>query len=155
MSDRYAHALYCDDIRQEANGKVMFLGCYQSDLIIYGKPPTVLPKLCVNIWVVTPTENPFKSLHVKLLHGEKEIASANVHAEKHGDRPQSGDRPRMSIVTQVVLSPFQIEKEGTLRAMVEADGETLRAGGLIIRFDPTHGGNIRSNEAEPVSTPTQ
>jgi hypothetical protein len=39
----YGFTIFCDDLRQEANGKVIYIGVYSADMIIYGSPPMLLP----------------------------------------------------------------------------------------------------------------
>ena len=69
-TDRIATAIFCDDIRQEVGGKMSFMGCYQSELIV-PSTPVVLPKLCIMATVTTPIARPFKSLTIKIMIDDK------------------------------------------------------------------------------------
>jgi hypothetical protein len=39
----YGYTIFCDDIRQEANGKLIYIGVYSAEMIIFGTPPMLLP----------------------------------------------------------------------------------------------------------------
>lgn len=43
------YVTFCDDIRDEASGKQMFIGVYSGEMTIWGKPPINLPQLCILI----------------------------------------------------------------------------------------------------------
>jgi len=53
----YVHAIWCDDIRMELGNKPSFMGVYTGGIVVPALP-TVLPKLCVYAWVVSPIESP-------------------------------------------------------------------------------------------------
>lgn len=131
--DRFAYALYCDDIRHEVGGKFSLIGCYRGDLIVVGDLPATLPKLCVAVWISTDIENPIKKASIRILQNEDEILSTELDVSSlEMLSGRGGDRNRMAISAQVVLSSFKIERTGVLRTLIEVDGETLRAGGLIL-----------------------
>lgn len=45
----YGYSIFCDDIREEARGKVSFMGIYSGNMILYAAPPVSLPKLMVAV----------------------------------------------------------------------------------------------------------
>ncbi len=73
-ADRFVHAIFCDDIRQELGNKVSFMGCYQSELFV-PFAPLALPKLCVYVTISTPAERPFKALSIRVDQGSNTIAN--------------------------------------------------------------------------------
>jgi len=64
IGGRYMHTLWCDDIRQEIGNKPSFMGVYDDGLVLPSLP-FVLPRIAVYSWIVTPVNNPFKSLAIK------------------------------------------------------------------------------------------
>jgi hypothetical protein len=131
-ADRFVHAIFCDDIRQEMGNKVSFMGCYQGELFV-PFVPLMLPKLCVQVTIATPIERPIKSLTVRLDQGDIQLAVIDV---PNGDferslPPQPGNGTRLSASVGVMLAPFTIAEPGELRVVViteegEMPGPRLR-----------------------------
>ncbi|MDR3488617.1 MAG: hypothetical protein P4M05_27395 [Bradyrhizobium sp.] len=44
-----SYAIFCDDIRTEANGKGIFIGVYRDAMFFVGNPPWVLPQFHINV----------------------------------------------------------------------------------------------------------
>src|SRR5262249_23625378 len=63
--NRYGYSIFCDDIRNEAGGKLSFIGCYNGVIFISGQFPLVLPKLCVHTHILSPASQPFNSIAVR------------------------------------------------------------------------------------------
>jgi hypothetical protein len=131
-TDRFVHAIFCDDIRQEMGNKVSFMGCYQGELFL-PFVPLMLPKLCVHVTISTPLERPFKSLTVRLDQGDVQLAVIDV---PNGDfertlPPQPENATRLSASVGVMLAPFNITEPSELRVVViteegEMPGPRLR-----------------------------
>lgn len=140
-SSRYVHVLYCDDIRQEVNGKMTLVGCYGSELLV-GQPaghPIVLPKLCALVDVVTGVGNPFKKLVVRAFSSDDLLGEMEVPVDASMP-PTSGDDDSMLLILRAVMTfvPFVVgDQPGKLRIEVETEAEKLRAPGLRLRFHET------------------
>jgi len=139
--ERFAHALYCDDIRVEVGNKQSLIGIYQSKMFVPSFP-IVLPKLCVAIWVVTPIHNPFRKMKLKILSDDSVLfeqenpigALSNQKPEPPIDDP---DKPRVfTTYFAIQLAPFPIQKPTILRVRVATEDEELPAGGLTIEAAP-------------------
>lgn len=63
--DRYGYSIFCDDIRNEAGGKLSFIGCYNGVIFISGQFPLMLPKLCVHTHILSPASRPFGSIAIR------------------------------------------------------------------------------------------
>ena len=61
--NRYAHAIFCDDIRQEVSGKTTMVGIYTGQLVA-SEIPCVLPKICIALSLVTPIGRNFEEIIV-------------------------------------------------------------------------------------------
>lgn len=136
---RTAHAIYCDDVRQEIGNKLSLIGVYTGQLLV-PKLPISLPKLCIVLEVRTAASAPFTDIRVEVLKNKEVLISAIAQppaeaqkstAEKASEHVDDSSR---IITAKLVmeLAPFKIEEGFLLRTVVAADGETLRAGGLVV-----------------------
>ena len=126
-ADRFVHAIFCDDMRQEMGNKVSFMGCYQGELFV-PFAPVALPKLCVFVTVSTPIERPLKSLTIRVDQGGNTIANiATPDADwAQSIPPAPEDATRLLANVGVMLSPLAITEPGDIRVMVTTEeGEIL------------------------------
>lgn len=142
MSKLRLEVIYCDDVRQELGNKQSFIGVYPGDLYVESMP-IVLPKLCVVATLSLSSESHYESLRVKVMEGEQCIFKTSditplptppdVAGDLVGQDPEAagGDGIRVGIV--LVLSPFQIDEETSLRVIAEGDGMQIPGRGLRIR----------------------
>lgn len=137
--NRFAHAIYCDDIRQEVGNKTSLIGIYKGKMFVPSFP-IVIPKLCVAVSIVTPTTRPFKTLKIKVLRGdqvllEAPLSDAFIAAQGVDGEPRGPDDARLFTAEAVlVMSPVPIEAPMTFKLRVETEDEELRAGGLQIEL---------------------
>jgi hypothetical protein len=144
--------IFCDDIREEVNGKVSLIGCYGSELIVQGATfPLILPKLGFHVTVRLPTGTPnlpFKFM-VYLPGDAEDHPSINSETTipdelfaEHRVKPRDpkwekmmGDGPRVTSLRQhFVLSPLVINEEGFIRVRVIHGDARIRAGALKIIY---------------------
>lgn len=126
-ADRFVHAIFCDDIRQEMGNKVSFMGCYQGELFV-PFVPLMLPKLCVQVTISTTVERPIKSLTVRLDQGANQLAAFEVASDDFSRSipPAPESATRWSASVGVMLAPFSITEPGELRVVViTEEGEML------------------------------
>ena len=138
--NRYAYAVFCDDIRQEINGKITMVGIY-TDRLLVSSVPTVLPKLCLALSIATDKEKMFEEISVTGTFGRDEVFKMELHKEQIqnivAQAPKS-ETPAKFFTVQLnaILTPFQLERTGKLVLTVMADGEELECGGLEISLAP-------------------
>ena len=48
-STPFGYTIFCDDVRNEINGKVTLVGVYAGDVIVLGTLPVTLPKLGLSV----------------------------------------------------------------------------------------------------------
>ena len=138
---RYVTAIYCDDIRQEVGGKISYMGCYQSEIIVQ-TAPVILPKLCVFASVYTPKDRLFKSLIFRVIQDD-DIELARIEVPEKGlteiNNHQTIDESatRKSINTAIVFSPFAIEKPTMLRLLVITEEGEITGPRILIKVDAT------------------
>ncbi|MES2365867.1 MAG: hypothetical protein V4563_08250 [Pseudomonadota bacterium] len=140
MNDgRMVIATFCDDIRYERGNKHSLMGCYSGELII-DRIPAILPKLCVQIQVVTPLEQPFILLTLRaclddevlgetVLPGDQLLAlHQEVLARSHADSTLMG------IHSHMVFAPFVVNQPCTLRVEAETEYGIIKGSRLQIRL---------------------
>jgi len=141
--DRYGYSIFCDDIRNEAGGKLSFVGCYNGVIFISGQFPLVLPKLCVHTHVFSPASKPFNSLVVRCyLPGDDtpfseeaiETPRRSEQSELVANLKTDTDAPLFIVAaTSLIFTPLELKSAGLLRvrALIDARQE-LRLGSLRI-----------------------
>ena len=138
--ERYLHTIYCDDVRLEVGNKQSLMGIYSSDLLV-PEFPIVLPKLCIIANLFTPIDKPFKDLTIKVTKDDETLIEAPITGEQLNN-PQSniienGDKDnhdrRIGFNLTLMLSPFSVEKECTLRVRVTTESGELKGNGLRIK----------------------
>lgn len=133
-SKRIVVTQYCDDIRREVGNKYSLMGCYGSELITE-KLPAVLQKLCVQVRVITPIEQPFSKVVIHAFLNGDNIADFDIDISKmpEAEKEAFPDANWMTITAMLVLSPLAIEEPCMLKIEAETEDETLRGGSLRIR----------------------
>jgi hypothetical protein len=126
-ADRFVHAIFCDDMRQEMGNKVSLMGCYQGELFV-PFAPVALPKLCVFVTVSTPIERPLKALTIRVDQGGTTILNIETPNSDWAQSapPANEDTTRLLANVGVMLSPLAIAEPGDIRVVVTTEeGEML------------------------------
>lgn len=136
-SVRLVIAQFCDDIRHEVGNKFSFMGCY-SDEMILDKLPTVLPKLCARVQVMTPVDRPFARLTIRAnLNGdclaEIEMPITSELKESYQRKAPKADLGRLSIQAMIVISPLVVSEECRLNIEAETEDGITQGSYLLIR----------------------
>jgi hypothetical protein len=153
----FGHVTFCDDIRQEDNGKHLLIGVYNAVMYV-PKIPFGAPKFCVRIRYVERVETVGKPLQFRIfLPGAKPDSpvlvwdapkehrlslSEEVTQErlKH-IRELSGEgweAPDLNYVTihNLVLSPLIITQEGPVRVRAFSGNDEIKLGALMVTVRP-------------------
>ena len=134
-AQRIAHAVFCDDIRVEVGGKYSLMGIYSRELVLPVRPPVLLPKLGVVVWLVCDIDDPPASATVAVL-----AQPGGVHLFREtidivsGDRPDDGSM-KMSYSIRFSISPVKILSVGVIEVIVETELGALRASRLEVKVD--------------------
>jgi hypothetical protein len=138
---RYAFCHFCDDVRVEIGFKTSIMGLYGGDLLVPANP-TVLPKLCIVAFAITDTDHPFHSLIVRISEGDRVLIDnpipsetlAGIQRDIQARTDAEDTTSRISIGTNLFISPFVVDRNMTIKTMVIADGEEMVAGRLHVKF---------------------
>lgn len=137
---KYAHAIFCDDARQEISGKTTLVGIYQGQCLVPQFPCT-LPKLCINLSISAPRSEMPKSVSVKGTFAGEEVMSmsldnAQIDSIINANPSPRPERKRMMLGLMAIMSPFNLKEPGRLALHVMVDGEDLPCDSLDIDVAP-------------------
>lgn len=139
MTDRYVHALWCDDIRQEIGNKPSFMGAYVGGLTVPSLP-TMLPRLSVYVWVTTPIEHPFRKAVVKIIRNDgflvAELTAGNIE-EDMKQFPKDEDSKNIMVMFGLNLGGVELPDSCKyITVSVETESEILEGPKLRISVNP-------------------
>jgi len=138
---RSAHAIFCDDIRQEVNGKYTLTGVYGETLLASGFP-LVLPKLCLMLYTLTPLAWPLQRLQFQVFLGDKALAKAELPAAKLAEIAQNAARvesgmnspsPQLRIATPLTFNSLAVPAPCLLRVQLTTDSGELPVNALRLQ----------------------
>lgn len=137
---RFAYAIFCDDIRNEVNGKISLMGIF-GNLMYLPEFPAVLPKLCAVLTASTPANRPFQSVSFKGTMDENVVFEMALDSNQMEQmRQQSSglieDPKGFEAKAMVVLSPLHLAAPTKIKISIVADGEEIECGGLQISKAP-------------------
>lgn len=101
--------MLCDDIRQENNGKRIFIGVYDDSIIVPSVPLTIPQIVFYSKWDITAA--PIKKFEFKMVQPGGKIIGPIVN-ELSPPSPESNGR---KAIVQIGLTPFNIEASGEYR----------------------------------------
>ena len=142
--NRQVHTTFCDDIRHEVGGKFSYIGIY-SDKMLVSPVPSVLPKLCLAMSVITPLISPFRRLAIRVLKDDEELARRDFSESELltfdkvlANLTEAERQDRVQVIRAIfVFSPFQIAAPCTLKVRVDTEEkDELRGIGLRIEQAP-------------------
>jgi len=141
-----SYAIFCDDIRGEANGKAFLIGVYQDDMYVNGEAPWVLPQFYVRVVFRTPEVGAPPKLRFRLKaineSGETDIWKLDhpgFEDAPNAERlPFEKDISRSHItVFNIAITPFIIEKPSRLEVLAEVNGVETMIDRLRVRPTPS------------------
>ncbi|AZR94579.1 hypothetical protein BBB39_12925 [Bordetella trematum] len=150
---RYAHCLFCDDVRTEMGDKLSVMGIYGGELVATrpeallpvgeGAPAALLPRLCIVGYAFTPIDRPFERLSFTVLRNDEVIQQQDLDPSelaRMADRLKGIGSPEdpvtmFQVVVNLSLSPYIISDAHTLSLRFNTESEELIAGKLRVRFN--------------------
>jgi hypothetical protein len=149
--DVFGYTVFCDDIRQEANGKLIFIGVYQGTMLINADFPQTLSKLSLSLHVIMKTELAKPPIKLRIfVPGDEE--SSSVEAEL-GETEEGGlqraaaenskalgipveDHIHTVFFANMSFENFVIKEPGRIRVRVDIDGKRYKLGSLNVAKHP-------------------
>lgn len=131
---RHLEVIFCDDIREELGNKLSFMGVYSADMTV-PVVPIILNKLCIVVRAITENSDPFESLKVSVFQGDDRVELISTGQIVLPDANlDSNKSPLQVIQLTFMLSPFQVDKETTIRVQAITEREELNSVGLIVHM---------------------
>ena len=124
--------IYCDDIREEINGKTTIVGWYDgsSTIVLPPEDALTLPSLCIVGLLTIPFELKIKSFALELRLGEKVLQSIRPPTESinavNDDREKLGRQFRIALKS----TNFKVSTPCALRLYAMLDDVELYSNGL-------------------------
>jgi hypothetical protein len=134
MPEPFGISLFCDDIRDEINGKKTYVGVHDRILKIDASKPARLSRLCIVSHIVVPSDFEFDALQHDLVlkrAGTEEVLGSSLH-----EAPPRTAAPAHAFkaIIEMQISPLEILENCSLWVRA-AFGETVMIlGTLSIRF---------------------
>jgi hypothetical protein len=148
--DYFGYTLFCDDIRQEADGKFFFIGVYGADMFIHMPFPVTLPKFAFAITLVQQKEimTPNVGFHI-FLPGDTEEPSiqggmtekvegaigAELDARRSLIHPAAlagKEEELVAVHANLILTSLVIKEPGRIKVRGICGENIVRLGGLRI-----------------------
>lgn len=118
MSACHLSGFFCDDIRQEAGGKLSFMGVYAQKMLL-PKFPARLMKLCVHIDFCGPMGEFPNSVTFYMMNGEQELAHVTIEA----GRGPSPEEHSFTMRAGLTAAGVEFKEPVNLRLVADADGK--------------------------------
>jgi hypothetical protein len=136
--------IFCDDIRQEITGKLLYIGIYTGQMVVGGSLPFVIPPLSAAITLRLPTITTAISPVIKVFQSGRKEPLVTMEAEigppndgttgitsAIGDlEPETLSLSEMFVVMQI--PPFEITEPCVLRVRVFIGDDEIRIGALRV-----------------------
>lgn len=139
LSHPYLHAIFCDDVRQETTGKMLYIGVYSGELISPAYP-VILPKLAVIAHYGYPFEDQPGGSFAKaqsmslMLDDEELLALPRFDSPAFSPTGEEGSRGHL-MTFMMNIAPFELSRLGCLRVKITCvDGSELLSNALICRL---------------------
>jgi hypothetical protein len=134
--DFFGHAIFCDDIRMEVDGKVTYVGVYATNtMLVRSAFPATLPKFCISIFFNQKAELFKPNLGIRIFLPQDADDVASIQAEFAGQL-QGEPLPRVQIMANATFGPFTIEKPGEIRVRILRESVLHRIGTLRVLPHP-------------------
>ncbi|HEU4660655.1 MAG TPA: hypothetical protein VFS63_08335 [Pseudolabrys sp.] len=142
--ERYGFCIFCDDIRNEAGGKLSFMGCYNAVMFVPSRLPFVLPKFCIHLHVFSPPTQPYSSVLARCYvpgqeapFAEEPIDAPPAHEQKKlldELKENPGSSRYIVVAASLILAPLEIREPGLISVSVVLDNSPyeLRLGALRV-----------------------
>jgi hypothetical protein len=143
--DLFGTTLFCDDIRQEADGKFIFIGVYGSAMLVRVPFPVTLPKFAFGITFSQKRRLFEHDIGLRIfMPGDKDDApsiqadlraAAEAVAAAEGAAPNFEDpteEPIVSVKASLILAPLTITSPGRIKVRIARRDDLIRLGTLAV-----------------------
>lgn len=131
----YGNTVFCDDIRFEIGGKTSLMGCFGSEMRVFGQVPLMLSSFAAFASVRIPQSIKFEKLTIliiaELAGAPKELAKFEIpFGKQQKDQIEAGQI--LSADVPFRLAPLLVEGEGFIRCRAYVDDLEVKLGSLRV-----------------------
>jgi hypothetical protein len=147
--DMYGHTLFCDDIRAEVDGKMMFIGSYGTQMLVHSEFPVTLPKFAFGITFNQKKTLFDPNLGIRIFLPQDSDDAPSIRADMFEEKPIVANIPfatpiaeqdeKHAIVTltaNLIFAPFTIVMPGLIKVRIARRGDQVRVGVLSVAKAP-------------------
>jgi len=151
----YGFTLFCDDIRNEMDGKVTLVGIYTAEMIFNVPFPVIIPKLGFVVKYFERRDESSEPLNLQIYFpGDPDDTPSVVSQIPHEQfriTPAQSDNenndPLLFCIMNMVISPVNILKEGRIKVRMIRGQDTIKIGSLKIKTTAVNFETDRSTAA--------
>lgn len=161
----FGDTIFCDDIREEVNGKISLIGCYGGSLRFLGPFPAVQPRLGIVSYVHLPADEelPVLKFLIYFPGNNDDAPFIQEDIELSGDlrKPIAESPPpdgaldlvrRKTLRKQFLLGPIEFQGGGFIRVRLLYGNKRVSLGALEITALGSREGK-EANDEETANTP--
>jgi hypothetical protein len=139
----YGFAIFCDDVRHEASGKVTLVGMYHANMTIFGKAPATIAQMFVAVSVrVDPGKLPVDGMisivdpdaKQPIFETDFHIPADAANINPYPFQVDEGSVRYTEMVLYVPLRNLTVSKDSRLKVRAIIGADELRLGTLAITF---------------------
>lgn len=130
---RVAHALFCDEIRGDSDGKLSYLGVRTGDIVIGIDRRGSQFHFAVVAWLICDPDD-VPSRIILRIYGPPGRRLLSANDIKPDLPPRRADSTKAFFQLAVERITLPLSQEGDLEISIESDTGILRAGRLRVRF---------------------
>jgi hypothetical protein len=136
----HGFTIFCDDVRYETGNKLSYMGVYDSELIVIGEYPIVVPKLLLSVVYMADPESENHQIDLaiflpgNLSEQPNYVAKLDVISAEPSDEMEKFGLGRVAYAMDLIeLSPFTVTERGFVRVRAYREGWETRLGALEIK----------------------
>jgi hypothetical protein len=148
--DVFGHTIFCDDIRQEVTGKLIFIGAYHGIMFVEGSLPITLPRLCFSVSLFQKIESFATTVSLRIFVPGDSDDNASIQAEmgeaaegafkraadsKEFQIPES-EKKYLSIYSNMTFDNFVLQGQGLIKVSADIKGKRYNLGHLRVVLRP-------------------
>lgn len=136
------HAVFCDDVRPEMDGKATLVGVHMQGVTVNGTAPAGLPQLWLALWVTYPTSSMPETIRIVAKGDslESQPFDITLHPRQEAEAEGDTDTDAGETVTEFIVNrwtPIFFKQDGTLTVEVSADGMTMFTARFPVTITPS------------------
>jgi len=135
MSSTFGLTEFCDDIRDEVDGKKSLIGVYTGDLFVDRGFPAIIPQLAVYVTLVEPFDQSREPVTVKVfVPGEKAdqvIVDVDLPVDRFERADNISDSECLYSVLSFRMTPLLIFREGRIKVRAYKGSEEIKLGTIL------------------------